>query len=193
MSSHGCKCSLRYPEVIEKSKLTNIKLFGVDNYSKSKLRAEKCKQKFLEIYTEYVATGIKPKHGVSKTELEFYKYLISKFEKDDIIYDYMSDLYPFKCDFYIKSLDLYIELNSLWTHGGHPFNKNDNKDSAKLNLWKSKQNKYYDIAVNVWSVSDVRKRNVAKRNNLNYIEIFESDIKRIISDFESRLSGFTVS
>ena len=36
---------------------------------------------------------------------------------EDIIRQYKSDLYPFACDFYIPSLDLYIECNYHWTHG----------------------------------------------------------------------------
>ena len=30
------------------------------------------------------------------------------------------DRYPFACDFYISSLDLFIECNYHWTHGGKP-------------------------------------------------------------------------
>ena len=31
------------------------------------------------------------------------------------------DRYPFACDFYISSLDLFIECNYHWTHGGKPY------------------------------------------------------------------------
>lgn len=216
IKNFGCKNPLQSEKVKEKIKHTcNVK-YGVDNvyqadfvkkkikettykcygdtvYTRTEFYAKQCRQTFDELKRSFINHGLHIGFGISRIELEFYEYLISKFEKDDIIYNYISELYPFHCDFYIKSLNLYIELNSFWTHGGHPFDENNKTDLEKLELWKLKNNKFYNGAIQTWTIRDVRKRNVAKRNNLNYIEIFESDIKRIISDFESRLSGFTVS
>lgn len=188
LTKSGYQYSFQNPISREKGKITCIEKFGVDNYSKSKLRSEKDKKRFFDIYEEYVKNGIVSKHGISKAELDFYRYLILKFGKDNIIYDYMSELYPFRCDFYIKSIDLYIELNSHWTHGGHSFDKNDKMDSEKLEMWKSKNNNFYNAAIKTWTVKDVKKRNIARENNLKYIEIFECNIERIINDFESKLS-----
>ena len=56
-------------------------------------------------------------YNKSKSEEKIYNLLLTKFNKSDIIRQYKSDLYPFACDFYIKSLDLYIEYNGHWTHG----------------------------------------------------------------------------
>ena len=53
----------------------------------------------------------------------------------------------------------YVEITSL-----------DNID--KLNLWKSKNTKYYNVAIKVWTDLDVRKRTIAKNNNLNYKEFW---------------------
>ena len=53
----------------------------------------------------------------SKQEDKVYEILCEKFTKDDIVRQYKSNKYPFSCDFYIKSLDLYIECNFSWTHG----------------------------------------------------------------------------
>ena len=39
----------------------------------------------------------------------------------DVITQYKDDRYPFACDFYIPSLDLFIECNYHWTHGGKPY------------------------------------------------------------------------
>ena len=193
LDKYGCEYVLQSPEVRRKGKLTSIGRFGVDNYSKSKERSERDNKRFYELYNEYMETGIVSKHGVSKVEIEFYKYLVSKFGKDGISYDYMSDQYPFRCDFYIKSLDLYIELNSHWTHGGHPFNESDSNDLKKLELWKSKNNRFYNESIKTWTVRDVRKRSVAEANGLNYIEVFETSMEKIIADFERKLSSFIVS
>ena len=79
------------------------------------------------------------------------------------------------CDFYIKSLDLYMECNFHWTHGFHPYNENSIEDVKKLDLWKSKGTNYYFNAINTWTVRDINKRNTAKKNNLNYVELFSLD------------------
>ena len=85
---------------------------------------------------------------------------------------YKSSLYPFNCDFYIPEKDLYIEYQGHWTHGKHPFNKNDLKDITKLESWKSKNNQFYKNAIKVWTIRDPLKRKTAKENNLNWLEFF---------------------
>ena len=90
--------------------------------------------------------------------------------------------YPFLCDFYLPKYDLFIEIQGIWTHGGHPFNQYNEDDLRKLNLWKSKNTKYYKNAVNVWTQRDPLKRKTAKDNNLNYLEIFSIDFDYVISE-----------
>lgn len=55
--------------------------------------------------------------NTSKAEEKVYQLLLTKYEKQDIIRQYKNELYPFHCDFYIKSRQLYIECNYYWTHG----------------------------------------------------------------------------
>ena len=106
----------------------------------------------------------------SKPENESYKLLKEKYP--DVITQYKSKEYPFVCDFYIPSLDLYIECNYHWTHGGHPYNKNNEDDIKKLNKWKEKNTKFYNNAINTWTIRDIRKKNIAKNNNLNYLVFY---------------------
>ena len=149
------------------------------------------KHKFKSNYEYMKSTyNLTPKRGgvISNIELNFYEYLISKFDKNDIIPQYSDEInYPFNCDFYISSLKLLIEIQGTWTHGGHPFDKNNIDDIHTVNVWKSKQSKYYDCAIEVWTKSDVEKRNLAKKNNLNYLEIFTKDINIAINTFEEYL------
>lgn len=104
----------------------------------------------------------------SKAEEDYYDYLLSLYDKDDIIRQYKSKEYPFACDFYIKSENKYIECNFNWTHGPHPFT-NSSEDIELLEKWKSKTNgkDYYSNAIYVWTDLDVRKRQIASQNNLN--------------------------
>ena len=78
--------------------------------------------------------------------------------------------YKHNCDFYIPALKLFIELNYHWTHGGKPYNPNDEACQKQLEVWqeKAKTSKFYKQAINVWTVRDVRKLNDFISNNLNY-------------------------
>ena len=73
----------------------------------------------------------------TKPEKEMYKDLCDKYGEDDVIKQYYDkDRYPFKCDFYIISEDKFIELNKFFTHGPHPFDKENSEDIALLNKLK---------------------------------------------------------
>ena len=90
-------------------------------------------------------------------------------------------------DYYLSDYDLYIEIQGNWTHGKHPFNKNDKDDLNIVELWKSKKSNYYNKAINDWTQKDPLKRETAKNNNLNYLEIFSNDIEIVIKTFEEYL------
>ena len=42
--------------------------------------------------------------------------------------------------------------------------------------------------MNVWTNTDVIKRNTAKKNNLNYLEIFSININDIITEIKKRIN-----
>lgn len=108
--------------------------------------------------------------NTSKDESKDYELLVEKFGKEDVIAQYKSKEYPFNCDFYIKSIDTYIECNYFWMHGKHPYNPNSSDDLKILEKWKagSKSKKAYSIAITTWTIRDVKKIETAKKNNLRY-------------------------
>lgn len=108
--------------------------------------------------------------NISKPESQYFAFLKTKFTEDDIITQYKDNRYPFTCDFYIKSKDLFIELNLSWTHGYHPFNINSEEDLTLLEFWKQKAetSDYYKNAIYTWTDLDVRKLNCLNENKLNY-------------------------
>lgn len=118
------------------------------------------------------------KGAVSQSEDNMYQELCSVFGDDDVERQYYSQLYPFACDFYVKSRDLYIELNGYWTHNDHWFDCGDLSDLVELSCWKSKQDEStsYIKAVHTWTVSDVKKRQMAADNKLNYAVFWDSDL-----------------
>lgn len=168
-------------EVRQKAKETLIKnnriKYGTDYWwqsddFKSRFRSpEQVKQyKIKEIET-------KRKNGTlnsSKPEEELYLELCNLYGEEMVIRQYKEDRYPFFCDFYIKSEDLFIELNKCWTHGPHPFDCNSKEDLELLKKWEAKSvtSKFYSTAIYVWTELDVRKQNIAKMNGLNYKVIY---------------------
>ena len=47
---------------------------------------------------------------------------------------------------------------------------------------------HYEKAINIWTVKDVLKREIAKQNNLNYLEIFSIDLQKAIDIFENYIN-----
>ena len=109
----------------------------------------------------------------SKPEEELYLYIKEKFPS--VIRQYKDkERYPFCCDFYIQELDLFMELNGTWTHGKHPYIQDNPEDQHILNHWieRSKEHPFYITAILTWTEADVKKRNTAKKNNLNFKEVW---------------------
>ncbi len=135
------------------------------------------------------------KFNKSKPEEETYELLKTIFDEKDIIRQYSSDKYPFNCDFYICSLDLYIECNYSHFHHGRPFtnsieDKNElNNLINKSNLLKQYNNNkrtQYDSIIYTWTDLDVRKRNIAKENKLNYKELWNvNEAREYVNELQS--------
>lgn len=88
---------------------------------------------------------------------------------------------PYRCDFYIKSLDLFIEVQGYYTHGKEPYNPNSIKHQILVQKYKERYGPNCQ-AITIWTIKDVEKRNKAKENNLKYLEIFHKDILKIKQD-----------
>ena len=117
-------------------------------------------------------------NGMYRTKLEDRYFDKLKEKYPDIIQHYVSEKYPFECDFYIPSKDLYIELNVFYLHGGHFYNPLDYNDIDKLNDWKSK-----GIDITVWTIKDIIKRDFAIRNKLNYLVLWSE--KELVNFIEN--------
>ena len=167
------KCSNSYSEKIKKYEITCINKYGVKSTWQQQKSRIKAQNTFKSYYSQNKLNNTKRKNrtfNTSKPENESYQLLKEKYP--DVIYQYRSKEYPFNCDFYIPSLDLYIECNYHWTHGKHPYNKDSKEDNIILEKWKSKSTKYYNNAINTWTIRDPNKRKIAKEKNINFIEFF---------------------
>lgn len=201
-TKYGVDSILTLDSVKEKIKKTVIERYGVDHYSKTKEYREKFINTTRIRYgvdhpsqnediAKKMGDGIKKAYSTgepqkkindtkrlnhtfnsSKPEEIIYEKLVNHFSKEDVIRQYRSELYPFNCDFYIKSLDLYIEYQGSWCHGREPYNPNKKEHQLILEKWKKRDTDYYNIAIDRWTRSDPLKRRTAKKNNLNWKEFF---------------------
>lgn len=83
--------------------------------------------------------------------------------------------YPFAVDFYIPERELFIELNGSWSHGGHWYEADREMDQRTVQTWlkKGKKSKYYRVALETWIKRDVRKREAARKAQLNYVTLWD--------------------
>lgn len=113
--------------------------------------------------------------NTSQPEEEYYEELCKEYGSENVKRQYYdAERYPYNCDFYIPSEDLFIELNKHWSHGGHFFDCDNKNDLQQLEEWeeKAKNSLYYKKAIYVWTKSDIAKRQIAKNNNLNILFVY---------------------
>lgn len=159
---------------------TNEERYGVDNPMK---------------YREFLETNweMRKKNGTcntSKVEEQMYAELVTVFGKKMVKRNYNKGYrYPFYCDFYIVSHDIFIELNGTWFHGPHAFDATNIDDVHLLDTWKKKSednHPAYRDAIKIWTIVDPLKRQIADENGLNYFVFWDNDL----SDFHIWLQNY---
>ena len=120
----------------------------------------------------------------SSTEEELFLYIKSKFPT--VVRQYKDkNRYPYFCDFYIPELDYFIELQGYYTHGKHPFDPNSDEDLQLIEYYKRKYREDCQ-PITIWSIKDVEKRDCAKRNHLNFKEVWSlEDGKNFVNELYS--------
>lgn len=164
-----------YDKIKEKMKQTCLKKYGVDCYNKTKEYKDRFKNiDYVNKIQEKVYIGKKKNNSfnTSKPEEFIYNKLVTKYGENNVKRQYKSDKYPFNCDFYLINEDLYIEYNGMWTHYTEFFDKNNSKHIEQLNLWKSKNTDFYKRAIRTWTETDIAKKEIAEKNNLNYLVLW---------------------
>lgn len=182
---YGVPYSMLSDEILEKSRQTCMKRYGVPY---PVLSEETKKQAIAKSWTTKRKNGT---FNTSKPEETMKGLLCDVFGEDDVLCQYHDERYPFACDFYIKSLDLFIELNAHWSHGGHWFDESDENDLQKLAMWsekaKEKGSRYYQAAIYIWTQRDLLKKAIAEKNNLNYLVFWNcdlSDVRKYLFDLD---------
>lgn len=201
LARYGVQNPMQDEMIHKKAVDTCIERYGVDNPARMLDFSEKCKSSSIENWSvehpmqnslvrdkQFASRILNGTVNTSMPEEEMYSMLCTKFGTDEVIRQYVSDLYPFHCDFYVRFLDLYIELNASWVHGGHWFDSQSQDDCDKLKMWLDRVedgSDYYANAIHVWTGTDVIKHNIAIDNHLNYFVFWDSDLKDFKLWFDS--------
>lgn len=141
---------------------------------------------------EKIYKTMKQNNSYTKSKAEDEAYELIKEIFPDIIRQYKSEKYNFNCDFYIPSIDTYIEYQGSHYHHNHPFDENNEEDIKERNKLVSLaetskrhlegKKSQYDVILYTWTNLDPRKRNIAKANNLNFIEFWNiNEVKEWIN------------
>lgn len=111
-----------------------------------------------------------PSTGVSISKDEDYIYDKLKEKYGEVERQHKDeDRYPWECDFYIPSEDLFIEYLKHWTHGRRIYDPEDPECQEDVEWLKSKakDNEFYQRCLDQWTESDPEKMQTARDNGLN--------------------------
>lgn len=196
---YGSEFTLSSSVLMEKVKKTKKEKYGNENYVNAKKIVETMQERYgvscsfqipevrSKIDHEKIIETKRKKHNLnsSKQEDRLFLILIEMFSVEDVIRNYRDERYRnpknnrrYLCDFYVISLDLFVELQGHYTHGKHPFDENNEEDVELKKKYEGKisENKpSYKKIIDVWTEADVIKREVATKNGLNYLEIFGTE------------------
>ena len=199
MQKYGVENQFQRKEIKDKIRQTCLNKYGVEHYSQSNI----FKQRMSIIasskeFQEKRNNTLKQNNTWKSSKDEEYCYNeLCKYFKC-VERQYSSILYPFNCDFYIPEIDTYIEYQGSDLHNGRKYVGNIN-DLIEVNIIKEKSKKLklknntnkktrYDLRIYTWTDLDVRKRNIAKDNNLNFIELWNlEELNQWLQKYKNKL------
>ena len=173
LKKYGGLAPICDPNIKNQIKQTCLEKYGVDNYGKSlKHKINMSTIMSSDEMQEHRYNVMTKNHSfnTSKPEGELYLYIKEKFPS--VKRQYKDKLrYPYNCDFYIPELDYFIELQGYYTHNTHPYNPNSILDQVLVERYKERYGPKCQ-AITIWTLKDPEKRDCAKRNHLNFKEIW---------------------
>ena len=196
LEKYGVESIGKVKEIQDKAKNTVLERYGTENPFSSHEVQKKIRHTMIEKYgVEYpcqspelqkkIHETMKKNNSYRKSKPEelIFQLLQVKFENVDR--QHREDRYPYLCDFYIPELDLFIEYQGHQAHGPHPFNPKSKEDMKRLKLWQERAKEklkggngrttQYTGYIRQWTKTDPKKREIAKKNGLNWIEFFSLD------------------
>lgn len=182
MERYGVPNAMQNSEIAAKSSVTRqatmLKKYGFKN----SVEVKEFRDKIFEARRQNKTLNS------SSPEILLGDLLRAHFGDDDVLHNVVVDnRYPYHVDYYIKSLDLFIELNGDRSHNEHWFDESNPRDAQMLRSWTENMVRLeaetgrpsrYRRFIRVWTVTDVAKRVIAKQNGLNYLVFWDGSSKK---------------
>lgn len=189
-----------YKRMLKTLRQSNLELYGYTNVMKNPKIAQKANERRQEtmlrrygarnsVEIDEIRDSIfkaRKRNGTlntSRPEKLLGELLRSHFGDDDVVHNtIIDDRYPYNVDYYIKSRDLFIELNGDRCHNSHWFDPNDSRDLQTLESWFKNMKRIEDSTgkssryrnyIKTWASTDLEKRETARKNNLNYLVFWD--------------------
>lgn len=130
---------------------------------------------------EYLTKKKNNSFNSSKPEQDLIKKLQDEYGVDDVIHPYRDDRYPYNCDVYIKSIDLFIELNGTIEHNGRPYDPNNPEHIEEAVHIEDRarelgpNSRYWNI-LKWWTEIDPKKLETFRKNKLNFRIIYPNNL-----------------
>jgi hypothetical protein len=127
-------------------------------------------------------------NGISTSDDEdaIYDMLVDKYGKSDVERQYKDeDRYPYECDFYLKSEDLFLEYLKHWTHGRRKYDPDDPscQDDVKWLEGEAKDNAFYERCLRQWTEKDPEKFQTAEENGIKLLVFY--NIREFLAWYEN--------
>lgn len=200
LERYGVKTTLESKELTEKGKRTKEQKYGDAEYCGREKAIKTMVERHgvlnpwqmpeLRARIDYDKINqIKRERGTlnsSRQEQRFLEILKDLYPGEDIQTQYCDSRYVnpesgrrYVVDFYISSLDLFIDLNGHYSHGTEPFTGTKEQQTLlEIYRERGKVKKAYSTIAEVWGHRDVIKRQEAFRAGINRLEIFGCDFTK---------------
>lgn len=209
LSRYGVEHPNQDPETLAKMQTqlakTNIERYGVQNVMQNPNIAKKSahlrQASMLKTYGAKNSVQVKAIRdkifanrktnktlNTSKPEIALGELLIAHYGEGDVEHNIVVDSrYPFRVDYYIKSLDLFIELNGDRCHNDHWFDSSNSRDMQIVRSWEEGMVRLeqetgrasrYRQYIKTWTQTDVTKRLTAKKHELNYLVFWDGSCRQ---------------
>lgn len=183
INRYGVANPMQNEDIHVKLAQTNVVRYGGNSpFCSEEVRQKASNKKLSNVVNavrEYKRTGYVDDKVFQQSPHEFVvmQHLLSRFGANDVYYQYgihpYDARYPYNCDFYVKSLDLFIELNCHYSHGMHWFDAMSHDDVLRLNHLMLSDSKRNRNSVKVWTETDVEKRQKAADSGLKYLVFWD--------------------
>lgn len=181
---YGVENAMQNPEIAKKSAMNRQRVMRERYGYSNSVQVAQIRDKIFEA---------RRKNGTlntSKPEDALYVLLVNQFGEEDVRRNLMVDKrYPYHVDFYVKSRDLFIELNGDKSHNTHWFDESDFRDRQTLDSWHGnmlrieretgKKSRYRQY-IKTWTQTDVAKRTRARDMGLNYLVFWDGGNKNSV-------------